>query len=146
MEGSKAEVSRLCNSKSYFYGLHIPQLTKQNNIWVLPQHMLQCLFKAAGIRANLSLVHEGLFRWMEILDRIFNCYDVVFPFLVYLVYHRSKGCGLAAACRACHKDKPTRLFRKFLYDRRQTQFLKCFYLKRNRPENTPCCPPLNKQI
>src|SRR3989338_9742236 len=106
--------------------------------------MLERLFKGDGVCPNLSLIHKRLFRWMQIFNWVFYCYNVVFPLFVYLAYHGCKCRGLTAACWACYKHKASWLSCKLLYYGWKTKLLKCQYLKRNGSENTCNCAPLNK--
>ena len=97
-------MSCFSGSDGRLYGLKIPHLSYQYDVRVLTQGGSQGLAEGFCIRADLSLVNDTLFVPVEILDRVFNCDDVVCAVIIDMVYDRSKGCRLSAACCSGDQD------------------------------------------
>ncbi len=146
MQSSKAQMPGLGYREGRLYGLHVAELSEEDDIRVLPQYVLQCLIESLGIVADLPLVHESGLRVVQVLYRVFDGYDVLGPLGVYLVYHRGQRGRFAAARRAGDEHQAAGLLGKLFYYRRQAEFLKGLYLERDGPEDPGDRTPLYEEV
>ncbi len=60
----------------------VAHFADQNDIGILPQHILQGLTEGGGVGAYLSLIHNRFFVLMDKFDRVFDRHDVSLMMLI----------------------------------------------------------------
>ena len=95
----------LCCSERNRNGLQVAQLTDQDHIGVLPQHVPERVGEAVGVRADLALIHERHLVAVQELDRVLDRHDVVGAGAVDQVDERGQGGRLARAGRTSYQHE-----------------------------------------
>ncbi len=110
VEGGEDEVSGLCSGERDRDRLQVSQLPDQDDVGVLPQHMLEAVGEAVRVRTDLPLVDERLVIRVQELDRVFDRHDVIRTGSVDQVDERGQGGRLARSGRAGHENQAARQF------------------------------------
>ena len=70
------QMARFGNGERRLDGLEIAHLTEQDDIGILPQHVLERGGEGLGVGAHFALIHQAAFVRMHELDGILDGYDV----------------------------------------------------------------------
>ena len=73
-------------------GIKVTHLAYKDNVGVFTQCGTQRLRITSCIKADLSLVHNGFFVVVKVLDRVLQRDDMTVGSLIYLIQQRSKRC------------------------------------------------------
>jgi hypothetical protein len=84
--------------------------------------------------------------FVQELYGVLNAHDVLVPGPVDLVDHGGEGGRFATPCRACYKDKPSRLVGKALYCFRKPKLADALYLAGDGTERRADSAPLEVDV
>ena len=93
-------------------GLEVAELADEDDVGVLPQHVLECRREAVGVVADLALVDERLLVDVQELDRVLDRHDVVGARAVHEVDECGERRRLARTGRARDEHEPARELRE----------------------------------
>ena len=105
VERPEGQVARLGERQRRLDGLVVPELTYQDDVWVLPQNALERLREAVSVVSDLALRHHAPLVPVREFDRILDGDDVVTASLVDVVDHRGERRRLARARHTREEDQ-----------------------------------------
>ena len=108
VQGGEDEVAGLGRGQRDRDGLEVAQLADQDDVGVLPQHVLERVGEAVRVRADLALVDQRLLVAVQELDRVLDRHDVVGPRAVDQVDERGERRRLARTGRAGDEHETAR--------------------------------------
>ncbi len=114
--------------------LEVAHLADEDDVRVLPQHVLEGLREGVRVLADLALVDEARLVPVQELDGVLDGHDVVAPGPVGQVDERGEGRRLARAGRPGHEDHPARQAGEVAHRRRDPEVLQTLDLVRDQPE------------
>src|SRR3989344_8624234 len=113
--------------------LGISHLSDQYHVNILSEGRRERFMKPFGVGSDLSFVNDGLFRLVDIFDRILDGDDVFRSSFVYHLNHGSQGGGLTVADRTDDDEKTLLFINECFKDRRKIQVQKPLHMLRDKP-------------
>ena len=113
----------------------VPHLADQNDVGVLPHDASQRGRERGGVAADLALIDRRLAVSVQVLDRVFDCDDVLVAGVVDVFDHRRERRRFSRSCCADHEDQSPLLTREFGNHRGKPEIFQRANHVRDRPEH-----------
>src|SRR5438132_9376220 len=81
----------------------VAHFANHDDVWILPQNVLERVMKRERVQANLALFDNALVVFKNIFDGIFERDDVFFEAGIDVLDHRGQSCRFATTRRAGHQ-------------------------------------------
>ena len=108
MQGRVDEVSGLCGGERHPDRFEVTHFADQDDVGVLPQHVLERVLERLGVLADLTLVHQAHLVTVQELDGVLTRHDVLFALTVRQVEERRQRGRLARTGRTGDEHEPAR--------------------------------------
>ena len=108
MQRGEDQVTRLGGGDRRRDRLEVSHLTHQDDVGVLPQHVLEGRSEPVGVGTYLALVHDATLVLVEELDGVLDGHDVRLALGVDHVHHGGERGRLPRARRAGDHHEPSR--------------------------------------
>ena len=105
----------------------ITHFSDHDDVWILAEHMLECVVKGKGVQAYFALFDDRLVVLKDKLDRVFESDHVFFEIGVNVLDHRGQRGGFAAAGGAGHQHDASRRFRDLFDLLQEAQLFKAWH-------------------
>ena len=123
VNGEEAQVTGLRQLQGIFHGVFVTHLTHADYVGRLTHGALYRRAPAVGVEADFALGDDALDRAVDILDRVFDGYDVAGGVFVAPVEHRGLRSGFTGTGRAGQNNQAALAHGKLFEHLRQAQIV-----------------------